>query len=283
MIFDVIRGIINSSLTLEEKLDRIIGVVEKAEAFEMMAVESAAQFGRKPTWRDRAELLAREERRRPDKLSREDLVSNTEDGINWLKRNIKERKYFEIEGEFKPYIAKHEPPVDDRPIEMLGFAPWEVSLTILTLGDWVNHCSQNDTEAIESIERGKAYLREIQVLLREGGLGDSFWFNEMPVGEKEYPGNVLETAVSISPLNLSTRGLTSDYTESVEEAIAYLMSCRNEHGAWGFKKGWKSDLKCTAITMMALMATRLRRKISFLSDDELDEVIYKGLEGLLRR
>ena len=285
MVFDVIRGILNSPLSEDAKLRRIAKIVDKFDAIGMQAVEDAVDSGIEPTWEDRINLLKqaaiKQSEERSDGLQ-DDIIDSVEHGIAWLKRRIMENQYWDVPEVFEPIQVKEEPEELTRPLEMLNYAPWEISMTILVLADWLNHWRKNDQEAMEVIEKGKAYLRHIQNGLGEGGLGDSLWLEEIPSRDDISLANVPETAISISAFNASAGGLTRDYTGAADEAISYLIACRDkDDGAWGFKKGLSSDLKCTAIALMSLMATRIRRKIASLSDYELDEILYKGLKWLL--
>ncbi|MGD2127064.1 MAG: prenyltransferase/squalene oxidase repeat-containing protein [Desulfobacteraceae bacterium] len=281
MYHDIIRSILNSDLNQREKLDKIEEIVDRVERIERLALEYASEEGRNPTWDDRLMAIEVFEEEEDivtidiDQTRLEDLLAS---GIEWLKQILKKNNAWDTGKGFQPFVCSTKPDYAERPLEMLYLAPWEISMTIFAFQDWVKHFSPNDDEALGLIEKGRAYLREVQRFFKNGGLGDSIWFRGMRSSTRTPATNALETAMSISAWSYMTDPGRSDYSDAVEEAVTYLERTWNKKdGGWGFKKGWKSDVKSTSLALMTLAGQADRAK----GDKRFGAMLDRALEWLL--
>jgi hypothetical protein len=286
--FDIIKGLLNSRLRPNEKLKKIEEIVERAGAIETMAVEYASQEGRKPTSDDRLKAIKQFAERKNIKLggiNKEQLALCFNESIQWLKKTIQQNGVWETNGDVGPYIVEEKPLENIRPLSMLFVAPWEISMTILTLGDWIKYFSPKDNEALDLIEKGKAFLRKNQLFLSNGALGDSLWIRRMHFRDVKAAGNTLETSMAIFALGLPYGRSSFDYASSIREGVNYLINNWNKKdGGWGFKKGWKSDIKSTAISLMTIRTSIIRNQLpeEEFSEEKLKLCTRGGLEWILK-
>lgn len=294
MHLDLIKGILNSNLSNKGKIAKIERMVERAEIIENMAIEIAYKKGRRPTIDDHLKAtkeFLKKEKVKIEGLDKRELKQSLNDGIAWLKKFINQSDGWRIESDFTPCIVREKPSGDIRPIDMFLVSPWEISMTVLVLVDWILFFDHDDKESLELIEKGNAYLRKIQSYFGNGALGDSVWIKGMRGtnnSKRMSAGNNFETCIAVCAWILSSSCLSSDfpvYKDSIEKSIRYLKRIWNKKdGGWGFKSGWKSDIKCTSFSFMVLVTLKARFQQTFsLGEEEFKIMVHRSLEWILER
>lgn len=289
MYIDVIKGILNSDIDVQNKLDKISTVVRKVEEIENLAMQLAAEQARshdvtkiEPTWEHRLKAINSMRKSEPEEtsvLNRKDLLSCLEGAVGFLKTVILEKGAWEIKNPFRPYVQKKKPSEALRPLSMLSVAPWEIGMCVSALHDWTRVVQPEDKEALKIIDNGCNYLRKVQRSFGNGGLGDSFWIEELQPGHNDVRGNALETSISLS---LWTILNLEDISDAVERGLAFLASCRNNDGGWGFKPSCESDIKSTSIIVMVLLAVLKGCKLEDSRRVDLSKLARAGMEWILK-
>lgn len=290
MYIDVIKGILNSDIDVQNKLDKISTVVRKVEEIENLAMQLASEQARshdagkiEPTWEHRLKAINSMRKSEPEEttlLKTNDLVSCLKDAVGFLKTIILEKGSWEIKNPFRPYVQKKKPREALRPLSMLSVAPWEIGMCVSALHDWTQVVQPEDKEALRIIDDGCNYLRKVQLSFGNGGLGDSFWIEEIQPCHPDVRGNALETSISLS---LWTMLNLEDISDAVERGLAFLASCRNEDGGWGFKPSCQSDIKSTSIIVVVLLAVLKGLKLEALRHEELCRLAHAGMKWILEK
>jgi hypothetical protein len=294
MYIEVIKGILNSNIDAEDKLDKISKTVQKADEIESLAIHFAREDAThsdgeriEPTWEHRLKAinyLKQTEQQQVSGLNTKELEACLEVAIAYLKGFIFEHGAWEIKEPFDPYTLNQKPTEDCRPLRMLLVAPWEVSLCVSTLHDWVNYLQYGDKDALDLIRNGNRYLQRVQLSLGNGGVGDSFWIEEMWPDGTETKGNTLETSIALSSWAQSLASQPNDVSDAIERAIGYLERGSKRDGGWGFKPFLNSDVKSTSMAAMAMMVLLIwmkRRKLPYLEAGNIWRLTHGGLKWLV--
>ncbi|MHC1724763.1 MAG: prenyltransferase/squalene oxidase repeat-containing protein [Syntrophobacteraceae bacterium] len=292
MYIDVIKGILNSDIDVQDKLDKISIVVRKAEEIENLAIEFAREQADdldmariEPSWEHRLKainILNKSGHRETSVLNRKELVLCLEGAVGFLKKIIVENGSWEIRSPFRPYIQKEKPTEALRPLHMLFVAPWEIGLCISALYDWVQFVQPEDRLALNLISDGSKYLQQVQLSLGNGGLGDSFWIEEIQPCSADIGGNTLETSVSLLVWTMhGSADLPKGLSHAIEKALGYLMGSWNDDGGWGFKPFCKSDIKSTSIVVMVILAMLKRLEFPPSRRTDLCRLAGAGMRWIL--
>lgn len=296
MYIELLKGILSSNIAVQEKLEKIAKIVERAEEIENRATEYAAIRARfnnseviEPTWDDRLKAvddLKKKAAYKEQTPNNQELKSVLDNAVSFLKQIIIENGGWEIREPFEPFVPREKPNRPSRPLEMLLVAPWEIGLCISTLYDWLKSVQPEDKEALELIGRGNRYLRRIQLSRNNGGLGDSFWMEGALPSASEATGNTLETGMAVGTWILENAEWPAEYhNAAIEEGINYLESAWNgkDDGGWGFKPSWNSDIKSTAMVVMILLTLLIRLQPSVAERMKYWELSKGGLKWILRQ
>jgi hypothetical protein len=299
MYLDLIKSVLKSRLSYQRKIDEITKIIDIIEEVEILAAGFSSAAGRKPISEDRLKAIRQYAKNKDIDLKGLDqkyLSQNLTDGINWLKGIISQDGKWVIKKNFKPFIVQDAPPTNRaRPLKMCFVSPWEISMTVLVLLDWISFFGSNNDETIDLVKKGNALLAKIQSFFCDGSLGDTLWArkkNNENISSSKLEGNTLETCISIfswiqSYLYLSKYNNQNEiliYKEFITRGIDYLKNNWNEDGGWGFKNGWESDIKSTAFSIMVMIVFITNSKnLSVQIGDESTEFIFKGLKWIINK